>query len=151
MMWRPTPTTRYDTLFTFDPNTGKFLSYTNELRFRGRNRFGVDVLGRYDPALGKMSQINTQFDLPLGRSWRFTGLVRYNGYMDQFESRNFQITHEWDCMEASLSYADNPLSFRTGNNQQIFFSIRIKGLPQARPSTSLGVGQALGTGVGDLN
>jgi hypothetical protein len=115
---------------------------------RGRNDFALDVLARYDPAQGRFSQVNGQFDLPFGRSWRVAGLLRYNGFNGRFESTNLQLTHRWDCMEASLTYTETPLGFR--NEQQLFFSIRLTAFPFFRSFGRGPAGNALGPGLGEL-
>ena len=52
--------------------------------------FAVDVITRIDPSQQglrrKLSQINTQFQSPLGRTWKVNGLLRYNGATGKFES-----------------------------------------------------------------
>lgn len=148
LMWRPTPSVRFDSLATYDPNTSRFFALTNSLRFRARNDFALDILSRYDPQQGKFSQINTQFDFPLGRSWRLLGLLRYNGFSGKFESQNLQIVHEWDCLEASFTYSENPFSFRP--DRQFYFTLRIKAFPFFRSFDRGPAGQALGPGLGDL-
>lgn len=148
MMWRPNNHTRLDVLATYDPNTSRFFAVTQSLRLRGRNDFALDVLARYDPAQGRFSQVNGQFDLPFGRSWRVAGLLRYNGFNGRFESTNLQLTHRWDCMEASLTYTETPLGFR--NEQQLFFSIRLTAFPFFRSFGRGPAGNALGPGLGEL-
>ncbi len=150
MMYRPNNGLRYDALATYDPNTGTFISFSNSLKIRARNDFAVDLVGRYDPMLHKFSQINTQFDVPLGRTWRVQGLWRYNGVTKMFESRNLQLTHDWDCMTASVTYSESPLGFLGGNNRQIYFTLRLKAFPFFRSFARGPAGQALSTGIGDL-
>ncbi len=153
LMWRPTPVFRLDLLSAYDPNSGKFFSFTNRLGIRTRSSFSLDIVSRIDPQQPgirrKFSQINTQFETPLGRTWNMTGLVRYNGSTGKFESQNLQVSHQWDCLEASFTYSSNPLSFR--NNQQLFFSLRIKALPFSRGFARGSSGESLGVGLGDFN
>ncbi len=148
MMWHPTPSFRLDSLATYDPNTGRFFALTNMLRLRGRSDFGLDLITRYDPQQGKFSQINALFDIPLGRSWRLAGLLRYNGFSGAFESQNYQLTKEWDCLEASLTYSDNPFSFRS--ERQIYFTLRIKAFPYFSTFARGPAGEAVGPGLGQL-
>ena len=150
MMIRPNDHLRYDALATYDPNTGTFISFSNSLKLRARNDFAVDLIGRYDPTLHKFSQLNTQFDIPVGRTWRVQGLWRYNGVTKMFDSRNLQILHEWDCMEASLTYSESPVGFSAGNSRQLYFTLRLKAFPFYRGFARGGAGQALSTGIGDL-
>lgn len=150
MMYRPNDHLRYDALATYDPNIGTFISFSNSLKIRARNDFAIDLIGRYDPTLHKFSQINTQFDIPIGRTWRVQGLWLYNGITKMFDSRNLQILHEWDCMEASLTYSESAIGFNSGNSRQIYFSLRIKALPFFRSFARGPAGQALSSGIGDL-
>lgn len=150
MMYRPNDNVRYDALATYDPNTGTFISFSNSLKVRARNDFAVDLIGRYDPTLHKFSQLNTQFDIPVGRTWRLQGLWRYNGVTKQFESRNLQVLHEWDCMEASLTYSESPVGFSAGNTRQLYLTLRLKAFPFFHSFARGAAGQALSTGIGDL-
>jgi hypothetical protein len=150
MMVRPNDHLRYDALATYDPNTGAFISFANSVKLRARNDFAIDLIGRYDPTLHKFSQINTQFDIPVGRTWRVQGLWRYNGVTKMFDSRNLQILHEWDCMEASVTYSESPTGFTVGNSRQLYFTLRIKAFPFFRSFARGAAGQALSTGIGDL-
>ena len=152
LMWRPTPSVRVDSLTTYDPNVGKFIAITNQVRLRGRNDFAFDLVTRIDPQQPgirrKFSQINTQFDVPFARNWRVAGLLRFNGNTGLFESRAAELLHEWDCLEASISYSENPNSFR--NDRQINFALRIKAFPSTRRFNRGPAGEALGVGVGDI-
>ncbi len=148
MMWRPSPYTRYDALATFDPNDGKFFAFTQSLRLRGRNNFALELQARYDPNRGRFAQVNGQFDVPLSRKWRVSGLVRYNGFSGRFESTNVQIAHRWDCMEATLTYTETPLGFR--NDQQFFFAIRLTAFPFFRSFARGPAGDVLSSGLGDI-
>jgi hypothetical protein len=150
MMYRPNDNVRYDALATYDPNTGAFISFSNSIKVRARNDFAVDLIGRYDPTLHKFSQINTQFDIPVGRTWRVQGLWRYDGVAKQFTSRNLQILHEWDCMEASLTYSESPVGFSAGNTRQLYFTLRLTAFPFFHSFARGAAGQALSTGIGDL-
>ncbi len=147
LLVRPVDWARSRTLLSFDPNSGKFISATTDLRFRGRNDFSLDLVGRYDPRVHKFGQINSYLNLPIGSLWRVIALVQYNGYLSRFESRNLQITRSWDCLEASLVYIDNPFGFR--NDKQVFFNIRIKAFPFFQRFGVGQFGQAIDTGVGD--
>src|SRR5579884_272308 len=148
MMWRPSSRFRLAMQALFDPNTGRFLGVTDLWRIRGANDFAIDLNTSYDPQAHNFAQINTQFDIPLGRSWRITGLLRYNGYTKAFESRNFEITHDWDCMEASLTYTEAPLSYRP--YREIYFTLRIKAFPFFRSFAHGPAGEALGPGIGTI-
>ncbi|HLV80624.1 MAG TPA: hypothetical protein VKT32_10095 [Chthonomonadaceae bacterium] len=148
MMWRPSPRFRLDMQALFDPNTRRFLGLTNIWRVRGANNMALDIYTGYDPHAHTFAQLNSQFDIPLGHSWRFTGLLRYNGYTKKFESRNFEITHDWDCMAASLTYTEAPLSYRP--YRELYFTLRIKAFPFFRSFAHGPAGEALGPGIGTI-
>lgn len=148
MMWRPNTHTRFDLLGTYDPNSGKWFSVTNSLRLRGAKDFGLDLVARYDPASGRFSQVNSQFDIPINKAWRMAGIVRYNGLSGRFDSQSFQLTHTWDCLEASLTYTNTPSGFQ--NPQQFYFSMRILAFPFTRQMGRGPAGDALGTGLGEV-
>jgi hypothetical protein len=147
-LFRPVDWARFRTLMTFDPNTGKFVSSTVDLRFRGPNETAIDLVGRFDPQRHKFGQINSYLNIPIARVWRVIALFQYNGYLGRFESRNLQIVRDLHCMEASLTYIDNPFGFR--NDRQVFFSLRIKGLPFYQRFGVGQFGQAIDTSVGEI-
>jgi len=153
MMWRPTPSVRFDILSTYDPNTGKFFSITNRIALRRHDDFAVDLVTRIDPSQPgirkKFNQINLQFQSPLGRTWKVNGLLLYNGATSKFDSINAQLVHEWDCLEASLTYTETPFAFQ--NSRQLFLTLRIKGLPFFRSFARGPAGETLGVGLGDIN
>ena len=148
VLWRPTPSARFDALATYDPNTSQFFAVTGSAKFRARNDFAVDLYTRYDPRLSKFSAINSQFNVPFGRTWHASGLLQYNGFTKKFDSTNLQLVHEWDCLEASLTYTESPLGFRT--DRQFYFSLRIKGLPFFRSFARGPAGQSLSPSLGNL-
>ena len=148
LMWRPNLHTRFDALATYDPNTSRFFSASASLRLRGRRDFEFDLFSRYDPNLGRFSQVNAQFDVPFGRTWRTSGLLRYNGLTGQLESTNLQVVKRWDCMEASLTYTATPFGFR--NEESFYFAIRLTAFPFFRSFARGPAGDALGAGLGDL-
>jgi hypothetical protein len=151
LMWRPSPSTRYDLSAVYDPNEGKFFSFTNTARFRSRNDFAFDVVTRIDPnAPGirrKFSEINTQFDIPIGHRWRLTGLLNFSGTSGLFESRNLQVAHDWDCMEATFTYTETLGGFQP--DRQFYLAIRIKAFPFFRAFNRGPAGEGLGTGIGN--
>lgn len=147
LMWRPSTGFRYDATSSYDPNYGKLLEVINTLRWRGPRQLGVDMVANYEPQqtggkLGKFSEVDSEFDVPIGRNWRLTGLMRYNGQIGEWESRNVQVTRDWDCMEASLTYTES--SFGAYSDRQIYFSIRIKALPFFHSFARGPIGQSLG-------
>jgi hypothetical protein len=148
IMWHPTPSVRLDSLATYDPNHGTLFAVTNQLMIRGKHDAGFDLTARYDPGTGKFSTVNAQFDTPLGHSWRLAALMLYDGYTGQFQSTNLQLTHTWDCMEASVTYTNAPYAF--ANQKQFYFSIRLTAFPFFRSFARGSAGEALGPGIGQL-
>ena len=149
LLLRPRSWIRFQNLFSFDPNTGKFISVDNDLRIRGHRDFQMDLVARYDPQQHKFGSINGYWSVPISTDWRLTGLCQYNGYLNRFESRNLQIVKDLHCMEASLSYTENPYGFR--NDRQIWFQLRIKAFPLYRMLGIGQFGQAIDTGIGGRN
>jgi hypothetical protein len=145
---RPASWGQMRNLFSFDPNNGKMLSVTSDLRFRGGNAFALDVVSRYDPARKKMGNVNTYLDLPIGKLWRVLALMQYNGYLNRFESRNLQIIRDFHCLEAAITYIDNPFGFRS--DREIMFQLRIKAIPIFNRFGAGQFGQAIDTSVGGI-
>ncbi len=148
LLLRPVTWVRFQNLFSFDPNNGKVTTVTSDLRLRGRNEFAFDLVTRYDPKRAKIGNANAYLNLPLGSVWRAVLLMQYNGYLNRFESKNLQITRDFHCLEASITYMENPFGFRA--DRQIFFQLRIKAFPAFQRFGSGGFGQALDTGVGGI-
>jgi hypothetical protein len=144
--WRPVDALRLRTLFTFNPNNGQFTSVTNDLRLRGGSDLAVDIVSRYDPRSHRFGQVNAYMNLPVLPAWRAVVLTQYNGYLNRFETRNFQIIHDMHCLEASLTFIDNPYGWRA--ERQIMFQIRIKAFPVFQQFGTGLYGQALDTSVG---
>lgn len=132
---------------SFDPNTGRFLSVTGDFRFRGRARFALDLVTRYDPARKRFGQVNGYLDLPVGRWWRLVTMMQYNGYLARFESRNLQIVRDLHCLEASIAYQENPFGYRA--DRQITFQLRVKAFPMFQRLGSGAFGQLSDTGIGE--
>lgn len=152
LMWRPKPFFRFDQISSFDPNTNRFVAFQQQLQLRGHDDIFFDLVSSIDPqAPGirrKFTNINTQFGFPVGRTWRVTGLFRFSGTSGLIESRNLQISHRWDCLEASLTYTENPNSFT--NDRQIYFALRVIGLPFYRAFNRGTAGQGITTGIGNV-
>jgi len=148
LLLRPVDWARVRNLVSFDPNTGKVLSVTSDLRFRGSSDFAFDLVTRYDPQRHRFGNFNGYFNLPIGNLWRIIGLFQYNGYLNRFESRNLQIVRDLHCLEASLTYIDNPFGFRS--DRQIFFTLRIKAFPVFQRFGTGQFGQAIDTSVGEV-
>lgn len=148
LLARPVDWARIHQLVSFDPNRGRMIALTSDLRLRGRGDFSLDMVTRYDPQRSKLGAVNAQFNVPIGNVWRLLGIVQYNGYLNRFESRSFQIIRDFHCLEASLTYIENPFGFRS--DRQILFQLRIKAIPLFQGFGVGQFGQALDTGVGAI-
>jgi hypothetical protein len=151
-MWRPSPYTRYDLSAIYDPNEGKFFSFVNTAKWRSKNDFAFDLVTNIDPnqpgTRRKFTAINTQFDIPIAHRWRLTGLLNFSGLTGQFETRNIQIAHDWDCLEATFTYTETIGTFQP--DREFYLAIRIKGLPFSRAFARGPAGAGLGTGVANF-
>lgn len=148
MLVRPNPRLRFDFLATYDVNTGQWFNISNSVKIRANKNLAVDLVGVYDPQVDRWSQINTQYEIPLGRTWKFTGLIKYNGVLREFQSTNFQIAHEWDCLEASITYSSNPSSFV--NDRELFLTVRIKAIPYFGTFARGPAGQAMNSATNGI-
>jgi hypothetical protein len=146
LLLQPAQWAQLRNLFSFDPNVGRLQSVTSDLRLRGAGEFALDLVSRYDPQRHTLGQLNGHLVLPVGKAWRVEALMQYNGYLSRFESRNLQIVRDMHCLEASLTYSENPFGYRP--DRQIYFQLTIKALPTFRRFGVGGFGQALDTGVG---
>ena len=148
LLARPVDWARIQQLVSFDPNRGKMIALTNDLRLRGRSDFSLDMVSRYDPQRSRLGAVNAQFNVPIGNVWRVLGIVQFNGYLNRFESRSFQLIRDFHCLEASLTYIENPYGFRS--DRQILFQLRIKAIPLFQGFGVGQFGQALDTGLGAI-
>lgn len=144
---RPVDWFRLRNLVTYDPNQGELVSITSDLRIRGTREFAFDLISRYDPRTHRFGQINAYLNMQALPKWRVVALLQYNGYLNRFESRNLQIIHDMHCMEASLTYIDNPYGWRA--DRQIMVQIRIKAFPAFQQFGTGLYGQALDTSVAE--
>ncbi len=152
VMWRPNSFFRFDSTQVYDPNRGRLFAITNMFRFRGPRHFSLDLLTNIDPQqtglLHKFTQINSQFFFPISQNWRLSGLLNYSGLTKQFQTVNLQLVHEWDCLEASLTYTNSLGGYRP--ERSILLAIRIKGFPAYHAQNIGPAGQSLGTGIGTI-
>ena len=148
MMYRPNDRIRFDSVATYDINTNQWFNLTNSIRYRYKKDQSIDLVGVYDPTIKRWSQLNSQFQMPVGKHWKVAGLLRYNGTLKQFSTINYQVTHDWDCMEASLTYSDSPSSYV--NTREIFLTLRIKAFPYFRSFARGPAGETLNAGTAGI-
>lgn len=146
LLYRPASWARLQHLLSFDPNNGHVQSVVSDIRLRGASDLAIDLVSKYDPQRHRVGQLNGYLNVPIDKRFRVVTLFQYNGYLDRFESRNLQLVWDLHCLEASLTYTENPYGFR--NDRQLMFQLRIKAIPVSQRFGVGQFGQALDTGVG---
>ena len=115
-----------------------FSSYGREAR--------LNLNAQYDGIQHTWSTFNGSLDgLRIGRT-KIAALFSYNGYLKQFETRQYAFTYDLHCAEAVLAIQENNFGFRPG--RQIFLLLRIKALPFDLPFGTGTRGQGVGFGSG---
>lgn len=79
--------------------------------------------------------------LKMGRL-KFSAALSYNGYLQQFDSEQFNAIYDLHCAEAVFVLQQNNTGFRAG--QSIQFFIRLKALPYETPFATGTRGQPIG-------
>lgn len=64
------------------------------------------------------------------------------------DASSLQVIRDLHCLEAAITYIDNPFGFRS--DRQIFFQLRIKALPSYQRFGAGQFGQAIDTSVGEV-
>ena len=80
----------------------------------------------YDIEQGKINLARGTLDLHLNKEWRIETIASWNSGLRAFDYRAIRLTKDLHCMEASISFIDDP---GVRNDKGIMFDIRIKGLP----------------------
>lgn len=130
----------------YDLNRSEWRSLINQVRFRLKNDFKLDIGSRYDLAESKLASIKMQLDTPIGDKWRIRANAGYNGYTSDFDYRNIQIVRDLHCWELALTYVDQSGFWE---EKGLRLNLRIKAFPIF---DSFGVGQfgqGLDTSVGE--
>lgn len=143
--WRPRDWFRFRGLSTYDP-VGKLWTQTRlDLSWRAGATY-VSAGAKYDGLRHQWGNLNLYVD---GLKWgrlKTSFLVAYNGYLKQFDGRQFSFTYDLHCAEAILEVLDTQTGFRPGTTVSLF--IRLKAFPF---NTAFGVGRRgapIGTGTG---
>src|SRR5439155_521752 len=115
--------------------SGVNLNYTYQ-RPEGGTPFRFDVLGNYHTMNMDVGQLDD-------RRFQITARTGYD-----FAQQSFGGLPKRPWQSVSLNYIDNPFGFR--KDRQIFFQLKIKGLPIFNRIGTGQFGQALDTGVGEV-
>lgn len=144
--WAPSPSFQFRSSATYDT----FAQLWNNVRFdmlalQGQStKFYVGA--RYD---GTRSQFGAVNFIAEGMRWgKLTAglLLSWNGYTEQFESRQVSLMYDLHDADALLEITDNQTGFRNGTS--VAFFIRLKAMPFLTPFRHGTRGQGLGTGTG---
>ncbi len=143
--FEPSPAFRFRALANYLPDRNEWGSLRMDAAGQwGDFRFGVS--GRYDGIRNRWGSVNLFFDgLTIGRL-RVATLLRYNGFLNQFDAAHFSFIYDLHCAEAVLQVLDTRTGFRPGT--EVVFLIRLKALPFASPFGIGRGGQPLDLGTG---
>jgi len=126
MEYRPTDYISIRSLATYDTFQRAWSNMRIDMAYKPGATF-VGLGMKYDGIRKVWSSAEGFVD---GFKWgrmRTSAMMTYNGYLQRFESRQFQFTYDLHCWEAVLTVIDNPIGFRTGTS--INFTLRIKAFP----------------------
>lgn len=143
--WKPREWFRLRGLSTYD-TLGKLWSQSRlDLSWRAGSTF-ISAGAKYDGLRHQWGSLNLYVD---GLKWgrlKTSLLLAYNGYLKQFDGRQFSFTYDLHCAEAIVEILDTQTGFRPGTT--VSFFLRIKAFPF---NTAFGVGRRgapIGTGTG---
>lgn len=143
--YEPSPEFRFRALANYLPDRHEWGSLRMDAAGQwGDFRFGLS--GRYDGIRSRWGSVNLFFDgLTIGRL-RLATLLRYNGFLNQFDAAHFSLIYDLHCAEAILQVLNTRTGFRPGT--EIVFLIRLKALPFSSPFGIGRGGQPLDLGTG---
>ena len=147
LSFQPTNSVLLYTATGYDFNRSNWRTVINQLRIRAGEAFKLDIGTRYDPIRKKLASIRTLLDTPIDKKTRLQALVGFNAFTSEFDYRNFMITRDLHCWEASITYTDQGGFYL---NKGVFFNLRIKAFPIYRDFGVGAFGQALDTSVGQV-
>lgn len=106
----------------------------------------VAFAARFDGVNHTWSNVNLYLDgLQFGKT-KVSASFQYNGYLKQFDSKQYSFIYDLHCSEALLTIIENNTGFRTG--RQLYFSIRLKAFPFSSPFGTGTGGQAIPISTG---
>lgn len=125
-MWKPTDASQLAITSSLDPNSGRWDSMRTILRYKSE-KFSSNISALYDPRTDKLATGNAYVETSFfNGGWRVSGLVNYNGYLDQLDSQQYQIIRDMHCWEAVISMTDIQTGYSAG--KQFMFQLRLKAL-----------------------
>lgn len=143
--WTPRDGILVRGLYTYDTYDQVFSQLRFDVSAYGREA-RANFNAQYDGKQHTWSAFNGSIDgLRFGRV-KLAALFSYNGYLKQFETKQYAITYDLHCAEAVLAVQENNFGFRPG--RQIYFLLRIKALPFDIPFGTGTRGQGVGLGTG---
>jgi LPS-assembly protein len=111
-----------------------------------KGEFTFAASGNYDAGSGRWSSVNVFLDALKWGRLTASMLLQWNGFTNQFNSRQFSFTYDMHCSEAILQILEDNTGFQPG--RQIAFYIRIKGLSFDSAFGTGRFGQPVGGGPG---
>lgn len=130
-------------------NYNAFLQRWGTVRLDGlyrKGEFTVAAAANYDAVSGRWTTVNVFVDALKWGRLRTSALLRWNGFSNQFDARQFSFAYDLHCAEAILQILEDNTGFQPG--RQISFFIRIKGLPFDSPFGTGRFGQPIGGAPG---
>ncbi|MHB1460109.1 MAG: LPS-assembly protein LptD [Armatimonadota bacterium] len=125
-MWKPSSASQIAVSSSLDPNSGRWDSMRTIVRYQSK-KFSTNISALYNPLTNQLATGNAYVETSLfNGGWRVSGLLNYNGYLDQFDSQQYQIVRDMHCMEAVISMTDIQTGFTVG--KQWMFQLRLKAL-----------------------
>ncbi len=143
------------TTSAYDPNHGKLLNLTNNLRVRAPGGYALDLSSQYDPISHRFPQTNYSVSVPFLRDpnpaeesgYRVQVIGSYNALTDQFGYQGVALTRDWHDWTASFVYQDDRTnSLQSG--QTFTFNFQLKAFPAFQPFTIGQFGTGLSPGIG---
>jgi hypothetical protein len=151
----PTPTSLLTMATSYNPNPidlppgsrfrqQRLQTVIGELRIRIPDGIRLNLGARYDPARGGFPAAKGQIETALGRHWRVTALVGYDGFS---RFADFMLVRDLHCWEVTFIRVDH----RDWRREQSWrLMIRLKALPQYDRLGLGESGQIIDTSVGDV-
>jgi hypothetical protein len=132
-------------LYTYDTYQEAWTSLRFDLTYVP-GETSASISSRYDGIQHTWSQVNFYLDnLRLG-PLKISTSLSYNGYLQQFDSRQYSFIYDLHCAEAVLSITETNFGFLPGRT--VAFFIRLKAFPFDTPFGIGNRGAPIGSGTG---
>ncbi len=143
---QPDPQHGFSISTGYDLNSALWRTLIARVKVDLPGRTSFDVGTKYDMAIGKLALARAIFGVNVGKLWKVEGITGWNGTTNAFDYKAFRLTRDLHCIEASLTYEDEP--GYTGNGS-LQFNIRIKAFG-GQDRFGIGqYGQAIDTSMGE--